>query len=121
MGARTGQDYLDRLGSLKTTVQIGGETLEGGIPEHPAFRNLTGTYARLYDLQLSPEHRDVMTYESPTTGDRVGTSFLVPRTHADLDKRREAFKVWADDSLGTLGRTGDYLNSCLMALSEAGN
>ena len=29
-------------------------------------------------------------------------------------------KVWADHSLGTLGRTGDYLNSCLMALSEAG-
>ena len=30
-------------------------------------------------------------------------------------------KVWADHSLGTLGRTGDYLNSCLMALSEAGS
>jgi 4-hydroxyphenylacetate 3-monooxygenase len=120
MGARTGQEYLDRLGSLNTTVQIGGETLSGGIPDHPAFRNLTRTYARLYDLQHAPEHRDVMTYESPTTGDRVGTSFMVPRTAQDLVKRREAFKVWADDSLGTLGRTGDYLNSCLMALSEAG-
>jgi 4-hydroxyphenylacetate 3-monooxygenase len=120
MGARTGQEYLDRLGSLNTTVQIGGETLSGGIPDHPAFRNLTRTYARLYDLQHAPEHRDVMTYESPTTGDRVGTSFMVPRTAEDLVKRREAFKVWADDSLGTLGRTGDYLNSCLMALSEAG-
>jgi len=120
MGARTGQDYLDRLASLNTTVQIGGETLNGGIPDHPAFRNLTRTYARLYDLQHTPEHRDVMTYESPTTGDRVGTSFMVPRTAEDLVKRREAFKVWADDSLGTLGRTGDYLNSCLMALSEAG-
>jgi 4-hydroxyphenylacetate 3-monooxygenase len=120
MGARTGQEYLDRLGSLNTTVQIGGETLSGGIPDHPAFRNLTRTYARLYDLQHAPEHRDVMTYQSPTTGDRVGTSFMVPRTAEDLVKRREAFKVWADDSLGTLGRTGDYLNSCLMALSEAG-
>ena len=96
MGARTGQDYLDRLSGLKTTVQIGGETLEGGITDHPAFRNLTRTYARLYDLQH--EHRDVMTYESPTSGDRVGTSFMVPRTHEDLAKRRAAFKVWADDS-----------------------
>ena len=119
MGARTGQEYLDRLASRKTTVQIGGETLEGGIPDHPAFRNVTRTYARLYDLQH--EHRDVMTYASPTSGERVGASFMVPRTPADLARRRAAFKLWADDSLGTLGRTGDYLNSCLMALSEAGD
>ncbi|MBX5443334.1 MAG: 4-hydroxyphenylacetate 3-monooxygenase, oxygenase component [Solirubrobacteraceae bacterium] len=120
MGARTGQDYIDRLASLGTTVHIGGETLQGGIPDHPAFRNLVRTYARLYDLQHAPEHRDTMLYPSPTTGDPVGTSFMVPRTHEDLAKRRAAFKVWADESLGTLGRTGDYLNSSLMALSEAG-
>ena len=29
-------------------------------------------------------------------------------------------KRWADRSLGTLGRTGDYLNCALAALSEAG-
>jgi 4-hydroxyphenylacetate 3-monooxygenase len=120
MGARTGREYLDRLAELGTTVQIGGETLSGGIPAHPAFRNVSRTYARLYDLQHDPELRDVLTYESPTAGDRVGTSFLVPRTHDDLARRRAAFQAWAEDSLGVLGRTGDYLNSCLMALSEAG-
>jgi 4-hydroxyphenylacetate 3-monooxygenase len=121
MGARTGQDYLDRLDGLDITTQIGGTTLSGGVSSHPAFRNLTRTYADLYDLQHAPEHRETMTYVSPTTGDRVGTSFMVPRTQADLVKRGAAFKVWADHSLGTLGRTGDYLNSCLMALSEAGD
>jgi 4-hydroxyphenylacetate 3-monooxygenase len=121
MGARTGQDYLERLAGLDTTVQIGGETLRGGIPDHPAFRNLTRTYARLYDLQHEPDTRDALTYTSPTSGERVGTSFMVPRTHEDLTRRHAAFRVWADDSLGTLGRTGDYLNSCLMALSEAGD
>ena len=120
MGARTGRDYLDRLAGLGTTVLIGGETLTGGIPEHPAFRNVTRTFARLFDLQHEPGLRDVLTYESPTTGDRVATAFLVPRTHDDLVRRRAAFQVWAEDSLGVLGRTGDYLNSCLMALSEAG-
>jgi 4-hydroxyphenylacetate 3-monooxygenase len=38
---------------------------------------------------------------------------------ADLAKRRQAFKLWADRSLGMLGRTGDYLNSALMALASA--
>ena len=39
-------------------------------------------------MQHDPELRDVMTYASPTTGDRVGTSFMVPRTHDDLVRRR---------------------------------
>jgi len=52
MGARTGREYLDRLAGLGTTVLIGGETLTGGIPAHPAFRNLTRTYARVAPSRL---------------------------------------------------------------------
>jgi 4-hydroxyphenylacetate 3-monooxygenase len=119
MPVRTGQDYIERLSRSKPTVQIEGETLHGGIVEHPAFRNVVRTYAELFDLQHDPALEDVLTYESPTSGERVGTSFLVPRTHEDLAKRGRAMKLWADYSLGTLGRTGDYLNSCLMAMSES--
>jgi 4-hydroxyphenylacetate 3-monooxygenase len=118
MGARTGSEYVERLAASSPTVFVHGERLEGGISEHPAFRNLVRTYAELFDLQhAEPE---TMTYESPTSGERVGMSFLVPRTPEDLVRRREMFKRWADRSLGTLGRTGDYLNSSLMAMSEAG-
>ena len=119
MAARTGSDYIERLGASAPTVQVHGETVTSGIPDHPAFRNIVRTYAGLYDLQHDPDLGDVMTYPSPSSGDRVGTSFMVPRTREDLVRRREMMKVWADHSLGTLGRTGDYLNSCLMALSEA--
>ena len=56
-------------------------------------------------MQHDPAYRDVLTYPSPTTGDPVATSFLVPRTPEDLAKRGQAFKVWADRSLGMLGRT----------------
>jgi 4-hydroxyphenylacetate 3-monooxygenase len=121
MGARTGSEYIERLAASTPTVQIHGETVTSGIPDHPAFRNVVQTYAHLYDLQHDPELRDVMTYDSPTTGDRVGTSFMVPHTGEDLVKRREMMATWARVSSGMLGRTGDYLNSCLMALSEAGD
>ncbi len=121
MGARTGQDYIERLRSSSPTIQIHGETLTGGVPDHPAFRNVVRSYADLYDLQHQPELRDRMTYESPTSGERVGCSFMVPETHDDLARRREMMKVWADFSGGTLGRTGDYLNSSLMALGQAGD
>ncbi len=120
MGARTGQEYIDRLAQARPTIDLNGERLEGPLPEHPALAGLVRTYAELYDLQHDPALRDVLTYESPTSGERVGTSFLVPRTAADLERRRAGFKAWADHSLGFLGRTGDYLNSALMALSEAG-
>lgn len=119
MGARTGSEYIERLAATSPTIEIHGETVTQNIPDHPALRNLVQSYAELYDLQHEPALRDVMTYESPTSGDRVGTSFLVPRTHDELSRRREMTKAWADHSLGTLGRTGDYLNSCLMALSES--
>jgi len=120
MAARTGKEYIDRLAESRPTVQVEGESVSAGIPDHPAFRNVVQTYAALYDMQQDPALRDVMTYVSPTTGDRVGTSFMVPRVPEDLVRRRQMMKTWADYSMGMLGRTGDYLNSSLMALSEAG-
>ncbi len=120
MGARTGQEYVERLAQTRPTIEINGERVAGPVTEHPALVGIVRSYAELYDLQHDPELRDVLTYELPSSGERVGTSFLVPRDAEDLAKRRAGFKAWADYSLGTLGRTGDYLNSALMALSEAG-
>jgi 4-hydroxyphenylacetate 3-monooxygenase len=117
--ARTGAEFLDRLSRNRTHVEIQGETLTGGVADHPAFRNVVRTYAGLFDAQHAPEYRNILTYPSPTTGDPVATSFLIPRTPEDLAKRGQAFKVWADASQGMLGRTGDYLNSALMALASA--
>lgn len=119
MPARTGAQFLARLAEARTHVEIAGETLRGGVGSHPAFRNVVRSYAELYDMQHDPRFAGVLTYPSPLTGEPVGTSFLVPVTPADLTKRREAFRVWADRSLGMLGRTGDYLNSALMALGAA--
>src|SRR3984957_19062879 len=119
MPARTGAEFLDRLSRTRTHVEIQGETLKGGVADHPAFKNVVRTYAGLFDLQHTAEYRNILTYPSPATGDRVATSFLIPRTAEDLAKRSRAYKVWADASFGLLGRTGDYLNSALMALASA--
>ena len=119
MPARTGQEYLDGITSKAITVEIHGERTTGKIGEIPAFQNLIRTYAALYDLQHDPDLRDTMTYESPTTGDRVGTSFLQPSTALDLEKRRAMMQVWAQWSNGMLGRTGDYLNAAIMAMAGA--
>ncbi|MBK5239530.1 MAG: hypothetical protein JJE28_10555, partial [Actinomycetales bacterium] len=87
--------------------------------DHKAFSGVARTYARLFDMQHDPKHQETLTYTSPTTGDLVNTSFMVPKTHEDLVRRREAMKVWAEDANGFLGRSGDYMNSSLTALSTA--
>jgi 4-hydroxyphenylacetate 3-monooxygenase len=119
MPARSGKDFLARLSAFRPTVYVQGETLTGDIGVHPAFRNVVRSYAELFDLQHDPAYKDILTYPSPTSGEPVATSFMTPLTQADLAKRRTAAKVWADHSNGMLGRTGDYLNSSLMALASA--
>ena len=70
-------------------------------------------------MQHEPRHAAALTYDSPTTGDKVSASFLVPRTKEDLARRRAATRTWAEYSNGFLGRTGDYMNSALTALAAA--
>lgn len=119
MGARTGQQYLDKLNAMRPHITIDGEIVSENLTEHPAFRNVAQTYAKLFDLQHDPKFRDVLTYPSPTTGDPVNVSFLVPKTLEDLERRRAGIQVWAEYSNGFLGRTGDYMNSSLTALAAA--
>ncbi|MBJ7604568.1 MAG: 4-hydroxyphenylacetate 3-monooxygenase, oxygenase component [Candidatus Dormibacteraeota bacterium] len=119
MSARTGAQYLEALNSSRRDIRVHGETVRSDIASHPAFKGVAHAYAALYDLQHDERVKDVLTYPSPTTGEPVGTSFLQPRTKADLAQRSEMMKLWSDRSLGLLGRTGDYLNSSVMALAAA--
>lgn len=119
MGIRTGQQFLDKLNGMAPEIYVNGEKVTSNIADHPAFRNSARTYAHLFDLQHDPAHQDDLTYPSPTTRDLVNASFLIPRTEADLKKRRAAFQAWAGYSHGFLGRSGDYMNSSLTALASA--
>jgi 4-hydroxyphenylacetate 3-monooxygenase len=118
MGARTGQEFLDGLREQPREVYIEGELVRD-VTEHRAFRNVLQSLAHLYDMQHEAETRDVLTYVSPDTGERVGTSFMMPRTHDDLLKRSRAMSIWAQYSHGMMGRTPDYISSSLMAFAGA--
>lgn len=119
MGIRTGKQYLDKINSMRPHIVIDGEVVSENVAEHPAFTNVARTYAKLFDMQHDPAYADALTYTSPTTGDKVNASFLMPTTVEDLEKRRAAIAIWAEYSNGFLGRTGDYMNSALTALSAA--
>ncbi|MFI6288232.1 4-hydroxyphenylacetate 3-hydroxylase N-terminal domain-containing protein [Streptomyces sp. NPDC051018] len=96
---RSGRKYLDALRDGRE-VWLDGERVED-VTGHPAFRNTASSIARLYDLAHDSEHSDLL------TADGVHRAYVVPRTHADLVARREAYKVWAEAGFGFLGRTPD--------------
>ncbi|HEV2225626.1 MAG TPA: 4-hydroxyphenylacetate 3-monooxygenase, oxygenase component [Nitrososphaerales archaeon] len=117
MGAVDGKGFLKRLDSTKREIWYGDQKITGDVSRHHAFVGISKSLAALYDTQVRPELLDTMTYESPTTGDRVGMSFLQPRSKEDLGKRTKMMKIWADFSGGIMGRTADYLNSAIMAMA----
>ncbi|MCY0906819.1 MAG: 4-hydroxyphenylacetate 3-monooxygenase, oxygenase component [Sulfobacillus thermotolerans] len=119
MGIRTGQQYLDQINQQHRELWIRGEKITTNVSEHPAFHNITHTMAHLYDMQHDPNLQDIMTYPSPTSGERVSLSFLQPKTKEDLIRKRIMMKQWADYAGGMLGRSPDYLNSSVIALAAA--
>ena len=119
MAVRTGREYVAALDERPIKVEIEGQQYTGQVSRIPQLRNVVQTYAELFDLQHDPDLLDVMTYESPTSGDRVGMSFLQPQSVDDVVRRREAMGVWANHSFGHLGRTGDYCNAGIMAMAAA--
>src|SRR5215467_8416315 len=117
MPARTGAQYLDGLRGPRE-VWFDGKRV-GDVTEHPVLGPAARTMAELYDLQCAPEHRDRLTYPSPSTGQPVSLAFIQPRTVDDLVRRRVMFKAWADYHGGLLGRTPDYLNAMVTGLASA--
>lgn len=119
MPAITGNDYIERINQLQTDVWVDGNLVTGNISEHPAFKGVMKSQAALYDLQHDATLNDAMTYQSPSTGDSVGMSYLQPKTKEDLAQRRAMVQQWAKSNNGMMGRSPDYMNTVLMALASS--
>jgi len=75
MGVRNGRRFLEEMDNKKREIWYGNEKITYNITKHPAFKGVAQTLAKLYDLQCDPELIDIMTYVSPTSGERVSMSF----------------------------------------------
>ena len=118
MPARTGKEYLQGLRDRPPEVWVGGQRVED-VTSHPGFANGAKSVAALYDMQHDPQLRDELTYISPTSGERVGLSFLSPTGLEDLELRRRMFYRWATYHGGMMGRTPDYMNAAFVAMASA--
>ena len=70
-------------------------------------------------MQHDPALRDTLTYPSPTSGERVGLSFIQPKSIDDLIRRRNMVKTWMDATCGMFGRSPDFMNITLTGFASA--
>jgi 4-hydroxyphenylacetate 3-monooxygenase oxygenase component len=115
MAPRNGKQFIEGLHENPREVWVAGRRVDD-VTVDPVFRRPVQSIAELYELQTRPEHREVMTYAGEDG--LAGTTFMIPRTPADIVKRREAMKIWADATFGMVGRSPDFLNTVLMTWAE---
>ena len=120
MPARSGAAFIAGLRERPPELHLRGELVKD-VTTYPGLRNGVASLAALYDMQHDPALRDEMTYVSPTSGERVGLSFITPRSHEDLARRHTMMRRWARATCGMMGRTPDFLNTSLMAMAAAGD
>jgi aromatic ring hydroxylase len=106
-GPMTGERYIASLKDGRE-VWIDGKRADD-VTTHPAFKDMVGELACLYDLQNSPQYRDEMTCVDPDSGNRISVSWLFPRSAEDLKKKRRNSELWNELSWGQLGRSPDIL------------
>jgi 4-hydroxyphenylacetate 3-monooxygenase len=118
MGARNGKQYLAGLREQPREVWLGGERVRD-VTSHPGLSGGARAIASLYDMQCDPGLQDEMTYRSPSSGERVGLSFIIPRTRDDLERRSKMMLNWARATCGMMGRSPDFMNVTYAAWAGA--
>ena len=116
MPARTGKDYIDSLKKKTKNMEVylHGRRVKD-VTEEPLFQGPMHAVAEQYDMQHDPAYRDIMLYTSPTTGDPVGRSFMIPNSKEDLIKKQKAHKLRTDQNFGFMGRAPDFMNNFVTA------
>lgn len=107
MGARRGEDVIRRLKEQPIELWHRGEKVQD-ITTEPGIANGVHSLAHLYDVQWQEPEK--MLFDSPTTGDKVGRSHMIPETKEELASIGEMMLTWARTTNGMMGRSPDYLN-----------
>ena len=83
MPLKTGEEYIDSLRGLDLKVYLFGERIDCPV-DHPILRPSLNSVKTTYDLAQDPQHADLMTVESPYTGERINRFASVHQGPEDL-------------------------------------
>jgi len=104
MALKTKQQYIESLRKLNPTVYMFGEKIENPVDNPRIFAGINAT-AATYELAEMEEYRDLITTESPFTGEIVNRFTLPAQSVQDLVMRVKLNRI-----LG--GYTGTCFQRC---------
>ncbi|HLQ32655.1 MAG TPA: 4-hydroxyphenylacetate 3-hydroxylase N-terminal domain-containing protein [Chloroflexota bacterium] len=115
MALRSGEAYLASLKDDRS-VWLAGERVDA--TSHPALAPCARAVAELYDLQCDPAHGDLLTIESPSSGQRVSLAYLMPQSVEDLARHRGMIEFIMRRTGAALGRPPDYMAIMLIGFYD---
>lgn len=115
MSVRTGEMYRDALRDGRE-VYVDGKQVDD-LPSHPAMRPVVDTIARLYDLQHTPEYRDVLTWEGDD-GERYSGAWIRPQSKHEGIWRRRFTQAVARETGAMFGRTPDFVAAAMLGVLD---
>lgn len=101
----TAEQYRERMKALKPKAFVGGEEITDLLSD-PNTRPIINTVAKTYELASDPRFQDVMTAESPLTGERVSRLNHVAGSIQDLERRLELTRLMTQSTGTCCGRCG---------------
>ncbi|AIC95704.1 MULTISPECIES: 4-hydroxyphenylacetate 3-hydroxylase family protein [Shouchella] len=115
MGIVTGAEYLKRMARLKSNVWMEGKRVECPLTDVEPFRSVLKAKGKLYDMVHDEQYASTLQGKDQ----KINFSYDIPRTKDDLVKRRKATQLWANETLGVLGRSPDYVNTMITVMAGA--
>lgn len=91
------------------TVWLHGQRVD--VTSHPAFTGTLSSIRKLFDMLDHPDTQRTVGFQLPGSERFVHSSFLVPTTLEELEKRRVSFAYWANETHGVMSRLSDYSRS----------
>ena len=120
MGVRTGKQYVEGLRDDRR-IYINGEIVRD-VTKYPPLQGVIRELAALYDRQHEQSFKEALTYRSsdpaePGSGEPVSTSFLIPTSLEDVERRVRGERARAELTNGMMGRLPDYMNAYVADLA----
>ena len=112
MSARTGKELLQRFKEHPPALYHRGHKIKD-ITTEPGIRGGVESLASLYDHQW--EFQELSLFPSPSSGDPVGITHIIPETKDELVRLGDAMYLRAEFTQGMMGRMPDYLNRAIAA------
>ncbi|MEM7115718.1 MAG: 4-hydroxyphenylacetate 3-monooxygenase, oxygenase component, partial [Chloroflexota bacterium] len=110
MPARTAEQVIQRFKEQPPALYHRGQKV-CDITTEPGIKNGVQSLANLYDHQWVHQERDLFT--SPSSGQPVNNTFMVPRTREDLTRIGDTMHKRGEFTQGMMGRMPDYLNRAI--------